>query len=245
MLDPALTRPGRMGRHIYFRTPTWEDRRDIFDLYLGKVAHEESLDTAKARDELARITNGYSPAMIDQVVLAGADLRALRRPRRAFSREDLLEAMTTVETGVAIGQQGPKHELRATAIHEAGHAVCGSLLQENGCPRGCRSRSAATAAATTRRWRSRTASVTWRSEEVGTSSGGSARWRPSTCSTARTTDRRRRRPGMATGRAAMMVGAAGMAPTPIDLVGPDRRPRGARAGREDGHASASRSSASS
>jgi len=38
MLDPALTRPGRMGRHIYFRTPTWEDRRDIFDLYLGKVS---------------------------------------------------------------------------------------------------------------------------------------------------------------------------------------------------------------
>ncbi len=36
MLDPALTRPGRMGRHIYFRTPTWEDRRDIFDLYLGQ-----------------------------------------------------------------------------------------------------------------------------------------------------------------------------------------------------------------
>ena len=65
-LDPALTRPGRMGRHIYFRTPTWEDRRDIFDLYLAKVAHEEELDTEKARDELARITNGYSPAMIDQ-----------------------------------------------------------------------------------------------------------------------------------------------------------------------------------
>ena len=43
-LDPALTRPGRMGRHIYFRTPTWEDRRDIFDLYLTKVAHAEALD---------------------------------------------------------------------------------------------------------------------------------------------------------------------------------------------------------
>ena len=48
-LDPALVRPGRMGRHIYFRTPTWEDRRDIFDLYLGKVAHEEDLDTPSAR----------------------------------------------------------------------------------------------------------------------------------------------------------------------------------------------------
>ena len=44
VLDPALTRPGRMGRHIYFRTPTWEDRRDIFDLYLSKVAHDEELD---------------------------------------------------------------------------------------------------------------------------------------------------------------------------------------------------------
>ena len=66
-LDPALTRPGRMGRHIYFRTPGWEDRRDIFDLYLGKVAHEEELDEPNRRDELARITNGYSPAMIDQV----------------------------------------------------------------------------------------------------------------------------------------------------------------------------------
>ena len=66
-LDPALTRPGRMGRHIYFRTPTWEDRRDIFDLYLEKVAHDPELDTPERRDELARITNGYSPAMIDQV----------------------------------------------------------------------------------------------------------------------------------------------------------------------------------
>ena len=41
-LDPALTRPGRMGRHVNFRTPTKEDRKDIFDLYLGKVAHDPS-----------------------------------------------------------------------------------------------------------------------------------------------------------------------------------------------------------
>jgi SpoVK/Ycf46/Vps4 family AAA+-type ATPase len=45
---PALTRPGRMGRHIYFRTPTWEDRRDIFDLYLEKVAHDPSSTSPSA-----------------------------------------------------------------------------------------------------------------------------------------------------------------------------------------------------
>ena len=39
--------------------------------------------------------------------------------------------MTTVESGVAIGQPYPKHEERATAIHEAGHAVCGHLYMEN------------------------------------------------------------------------------------------------------------------
>src|ERR671931_326691 len=67
MLDPALTRPGRMGRHVNFRTPTKDDRKDIFDLYLDKVAHVPELDASEARDELARITSGYSPAMIDQV----------------------------------------------------------------------------------------------------------------------------------------------------------------------------------
>jgi cell division protease FtsH len=36
-----------------------------------------------------------------------------------------------VEAGVAIGQPYPKHEELATAIHEAGHAVCGHLYMEN------------------------------------------------------------------------------------------------------------------
>ena len=113
-LDPALTRPGRMGRHIYFRTPTWEDRRDIFDLYLGKVSHDEELDTPSKRDELARITNGYSPAMIDQVCSLALTY-AHADGREYFSRRDLVEAMTAVEAGVAIGQPYPKHEERATA----------------------------------------------------------------------------------------------------------------------------------
>jgi cell division protease FtsH len=129
-LDPALTRPGRMGRHIYFRTPNWEDRRDIFDLYLGKVAHEEELDAPRRRDELARITNGYSPAMIDQVCSLALTY-AHSDGRERFAWKDLVEAMTTVEAGVAIGQPYPKHEERATAIHEAGHAVCGHLYMEN------------------------------------------------------------------------------------------------------------------
>src|SRR4051795_7104619 len=129
-LDPALVRPGRMGRHIYFRTPTWEDRRDIFDLYMAKVGHDPSLDTPEKRDELARITNGYSPAMIDQVCSMALTYAHSER-RAAFEWTDIVEAMTTVESGVAIHQPYPKHEARATAIHEAGHAVCSHLYGEN------------------------------------------------------------------------------------------------------------------
>ena len=43
-LDPALIRPGRMGRHVWFRTPTKDDRLDILELYIGKVSHDPELD---------------------------------------------------------------------------------------------------------------------------------------------------------------------------------------------------------
>jgi hypothetical protein len=49
-LDPAHTRPGRMGRHITYRTPTKDDRKDIFDLYLEKVSHDPT-STTRRRDE--------------------------------------------------------------------------------------------------------------------------------------------------------------------------------------------------
>ena len=121
-LDPALTRPGRMGRHVSFRTPTKEDRKDVFDLYLGRVAHDPDLDDPKRRDEVARITNGYSPAMIDQVC-SMALTNAQHEGKISFGWEDLVQAMTTIESGTAVNVTYPDHELRAVAIHEAGHAV--------------------------------------------------------------------------------------------------------------------------
>ena len=97
-LDPALTRPGRMGRHVWFRTPTKDDRKDVFDLYLSKVAHEPELDTPQRRDEIARITNGYSPAMIDQVC-SMALTNAQHEAKIEFGWEHLVQAMTTLESG--------------------------------------------------------------------------------------------------------------------------------------------------
>jgi ATP-dependent Zn protease len=111
-----------MGRHVWFRTPTKDDRLDIFDLYLGKVAHDSDLDDAARRDELARITNGYSPAMIEQVC-SMALTRAHFDGRLECSREDVVESLTTVESGTAVNIEYVPEETRAVAIHEAGHAV--------------------------------------------------------------------------------------------------------------------------
>ena len=128
VLDPALTRPGRMGRHVWFRTPTKEDRKDIFDLYLAKVAHDSDLDKPTRRDEVARITNGYSPAMIEQICSMALTV-AHHDGRAEFGWDDLVGAMTTVESGTAIGVQYVEEETRAVAIHEAGHAAAAHVYR--------------------------------------------------------------------------------------------------------------------
>jgi cell division protease FtsH len=128
-LDPALVRPGRMGRHVWFRTPTKQDRLDVFDLYIGRVAHDRELDTLGKRDEIARITNGYSPAMIDQVCSMALTI-AHHDGRQAFAWDDLVEAMTTIESGTAIGIEYIPSETRAVAVHEAGHAAAGHVFMK-------------------------------------------------------------------------------------------------------------------
>ncbi|HYH90685.1 MAG TPA: AAA family ATPase [Solirubrobacteraceae bacterium] len=215
-LDPALTRPGRMGRHIYFRTPTWEDRRDIFDLYLDKVAHDPDLDKPERRDELARITNGYSPAMIDQVC-SMALTYAHSAGREFFHREDLVEAMTTVEAGVAIGQPYPKHEERATAIHEAGHAVCGHLFMENRMSTRLSIRKRGSSGGHHQVMEIEDRFGHWRSEQVGNLIWGLGAMAAEHVFYGQNTTGVGGDVGSVTHQASLMVGMHAMAPAPIDL----------------------------
>jgi cell division protease FtsH len=216
-LDPALVRPGRMGRHIYFRTPTWEDRRDIFDLYLGKVSHDADLDTPRARDELARITNGYSPAMIDQACSLALTY-AHSDGRREFRREDIVQAMTTVEAGVAIGQPYPKHEERATAIHEAGHAVCGHLYMEGLMSTRLSIRKRGSSGGHHQMMDIEDRFGRWRSEQVGNLIWGLGAMAAEHVFYGQNTTGVGGDVGSATAQAAEMVGFHAMAPSRIDLA---------------------------
>jgi ATP-dependent Zn protease len=223
MLDPALTRPGRMGRHVFFRTPTKRDRLDIFDLYLDRVSHEEDLDTEKRRDELARVTNGYSPAMIEQVCSMALTI-AHHDARPAFGWPDIVEAMTTVESGTAIGTEYVPEETRAVAIHEAGHAATAHVYMKGAesTRLSIKRRGAALGHHQAREKEERFSS--WASEEqaqliwaLGAMAAERVFYGENSTGVGGDVQ-------SATARAAWMVGACGMAPETVDLPSTNGRP---------------------
>jgi cell division protease FtsH len=217
-LDPALIRPGRMGRHIWFRTPTKDDRADIFDLYLGRVSHEEDLDSPERRDELARMTNGYSPAMIEQVC-SMALTYAHSEGRAEFDRKDIVEAMTTIESGTAVGVNYIDEETRAVAIHEAGHAVTSHVYMKDvlSTRLSVRMRGGSLghhqAIAKEERFSS------WRHEEVGRLVWALGAMAAEHVFYGENSNGVGGDIQSATWTAAMMVGASGMGPEPLDLRG--------------------------
>ena len=128
VLDEAVTRPGRFGRQITFRMPTREDRKDIADLYFGIKAHDPELDLASKREEFARITEGYSPAMIEQA-LSLALMYAFEDERSAFNWKDLRESMGNIEAGLVQPVEYTERDKIAVARHEMGHAVAARFFK--------------------------------------------------------------------------------------------------------------------
>ena len=126
-LDPALLRPGRFDRSIYFDLPSRAGRRDILDYYLGRKAHEPDLDDPARREALAAMTFGYSPVMLEHL-LDEALVWALRRGADGLDWEDVQRAKVTEEIGLAQPVAYTEAERRAIATHEAGHATVAYLV---------------------------------------------------------------------------------------------------------------------
>ncbi|MGA2036265.1 MAG: AAA family ATPase [Acidimicrobiales bacterium] len=121
-LDPALVRPGRFDRSIFFGLPSRSGRREIIDYYLDKKAHDGELDDPERRDTLAGFTAGYSPVMIEHL-LDEALVWALRRGAERLSWADVSQAKMTEEIGLAQPVEYTEAERRTIAIHESGHAT--------------------------------------------------------------------------------------------------------------------------
>jgi len=98
-IDSALKRPGRFDRVIYMPLPNKNERRDIFEKYLGKDVCEQV-----NCDKLAEITEGYSGADI-AAVTREAKMKVLKEiikgnKERKLTYEDLLEAIAIVKPSV-------------------------------------------------------------------------------------------------------------------------------------------------
>jgi ATP-dependent Zn protease len=126
-LDPALLRPGRFDRAIYFDLPSRAGRREIIDYYLGKKAHDAELDDEHRRDTMAAMTSGYTPVMIEHL-LDEALVWALRRGADRLNWTDVQRAKMTEEIGLAQPVEYTEAERRTIATHEAGHATVAWLV---------------------------------------------------------------------------------------------------------------------
>jgi ATP-dependent Zn protease len=126
-LDPALVRPGRFDRSIHFGLPSRSGRREIIDYYLDRKAHVPELDKEERREQLAAMTIGYSPVMLEHL-FDEALVWALRHGRDAMEWNDVQQAKLTEEIGLKQPVEYSEEEKRTIATHEAGHAVVAHLV---------------------------------------------------------------------------------------------------------------------
>jgi cell division protease FtsH len=126
-VDPAMRRPGRFDMLVRLGLPTLPDRQQLFELYIGKLSHDGSADTAA----LARMTAGLTPADIANIVNKAASSAAEAGATNVTS-EHILRAIETHQLGGEVSavkgllSESTRERL---AYHEAGHALVGHWLQ--------------------------------------------------------------------------------------------------------------------
>jgi len=125
VLDPALLRPGRFDRQVVVPLPEHAERLAILQV------HSKSKRMAPDADlgVVARGTPGMSGADLSNLVNEAA-LHAVRRGAEMVFMEDFEYARDRVLMGqrresMALSDK----EKELTAYHEAGHAVCATVLE--------------------------------------------------------------------------------------------------------------------
>ena len=126
VLDPALLRSGRFDRQIVVPLPMCAERIEILRVHVRKKKVAPDVDF----EVIARGTPGFSGADLANLANEAA-LRAVRAHRGEISVEDFDQARDRVLMGIERHSLAmSEEERRITACHEAGHAVCGILVEE-------------------------------------------------------------------------------------------------------------------
>ncbi|WP_232012727.1 ATP-dependent zinc metalloprotease FtsH [Neisseria animaloris] len=124
VLDPALQRPGRFDRQVVVPLPDIRGREQILKVHAKKVPLDESVDLVS----LARGTPGFSGADLANLVNEAA-LFAGRRNKVKVDQSDFEDAKDKIYMGPERRSMVMhEDEKRATAYHEAGHAIVAESL---------------------------------------------------------------------------------------------------------------------
>lgn len=119
VLDSALLRPGRFDRQVVVAMPDIQEREDILKIHMARVPASPDIDAQR----LARATPGMSGADLANMVNE-ATLFAVRRDRALVEMQDFEEARDKILMGIArTSLVISEEEKKATAYHEAGHAL--------------------------------------------------------------------------------------------------------------------------
>jgi len=119
ILDPALLRPGRFDRQVVVDLPDIAEREAILKIHVRKVQLADDVDLKR----LARGSAGTSGADLANLVNEAA-LFAARKNKSVVSMVEMEEARDKILLGVARKSRAmTEDEKRATAYHEAGHAL--------------------------------------------------------------------------------------------------------------------------
>ena len=126
LLDPALMRAGRFDRKILVDLPTVNDRKDLFNYYLGKLNLDEKL-VVDISEIASKATPGMSGADISNIVNE-AGIRAVRNDRSMINMDDINQSLDYVMMGDEKTTILKEHEKKIIAYHEAGHAFLSYYL---------------------------------------------------------------------------------------------------------------------
>lgn len=124
VLDKALLRPGRFDRQVSVGLPDIKGREQILNVHLKKLPQTIGVDV----NALARGTPGFSGAQLANLVNEAA-LFAARRNKHSVDMNDFEDAKDKLYMGPERKSMVLREEERkATAYHEAGHALVAHLL---------------------------------------------------------------------------------------------------------------------
>lgn len=130
ILDPALTRPGRLERRIAVPAPDRKGREAILSVHAGDKPLARDVDLSS----IARRTPGMSGADLAALVNEAA-LEAVRRRLDAIDAACFNQAVGNISMGRArYSAEVSEHDRTVTAWHEAGHALLARLVPEAANP---------------------------------------------------------------------------------------------------------------